>query len=199
MPASSRLRLAAKSGERTFAFPADVTAGRWFEPGRASGEAVFLGYGLGAPDLGWDDCAGIDLRGKIAVILEATLPDGHPLRPAENRRVLGGRAGALRGKGAAAVVTIIDDARESRLAERGLAFDLPRRTRVVDIDNAAPGAAPSTAGCGALPPSRGQAGRGGQPSWDVRRRNWPPCPRLSGRAVPSPRRSCPAGAWRSRS
>ena len=143
MPASSRLRLAAKSGERTFAFPADATAGRWFEPGRASGETVFLGYGLAAPDLGWDDCAGIDLRGKIAVILEATLPEGHPLRPAENRRLLGGRAGALRGKGAAAVVTIVDDARESRLAGKGLSFDLPRRTRVLDIDNAAPGAAPS--------------------------------------------------------
>lgn len=143
VPSASRLKLAAASGERTFAFPADATAGRWFEPGRASGEAVFLGYGLTAPDLGWDDCAGIDLRGKIAVILEATLPEGHPLRPAENRRLLGGRAGALRGKGAAAVVTIVDDARESRLAERDLTFDLPRRTRVLDIDNAAPGAAPS--------------------------------------------------------
>ncbi|MBP1661294.1 MAG: hypothetical protein H6P95_2486, partial [Candidatus Aminicenantes bacterium] len=51
VPSSSRLRLAATSGERTFTFPADATAGRWFEPGRASGEVVFLGYGLGAPDL----------------------------------------------------------------------------------------------------------------------------------------------------
>jgi hypothetical protein len=143
VPSSSRMRLAAASGERTFTFPADATAGRWFEPGGASGEVVFLGYGLGAPDLGWDDCAGIDLQGKIAVILEATLPDGHPLQPAANRRLLGGRAGALRGKGVAAVVTIIDDARESRLTGKGLSFDLPRRTRVLDIDNAAPGAGPS--------------------------------------------------------
>ncbi|HOW86490.1 MAG TPA: M28 family peptidase [Candidatus Aminicenantes bacterium] len=139
-PEASGLRLTTASAERTFAFPADATAGRWFETGRASGEIVFVGYGLAAPELGWDDLAGLDLGGRIAVVLEAILPDNHPLRPADNRRLLGGRAAALRGRGAAAVVTIIDEAREKSLADQGLAFDLPRRTRVLDIDNAAPGA-----------------------------------------------------------
>ncbi len=146
VPAASRLRLVAPAGERVFFFPADATAGRWFETGRAAGEIVFLGYGLAAPDLGWEDGAGIDLTGKIAVILDATLPADHPLDPAANRRRLGGRAGALRERGAAAVVTVIDEARESRLAEKGLSFDLPERSRVLDIDNAAPGAAPPRPG-----------------------------------------------------
>jgi hypothetical protein len=146
VPAASRLRLSAPSGGRDFAFPADATAGRWFETGQASGELVFAGYGLSAPALGWDDLAGLDVKGKIAVLLEATLPPDHPLKPAENRRRLGGRAGALRERGAAAVVTIIDEARESRLAGMGLSFDLPERSRVLDIDNTAPGAAPPRPG-----------------------------------------------------
>ncbi len=146
VPAASRLRLVAPSGERVFSFPAEATAGRWFETGQAAGEIVFLGYGLVAPDLGWEDGAGIDLTGKIAVLLDATLPADHPLDPAANRRRLGGRAGALRERGAAAVVTIIDEARESRLAGMGLSFDLPERSRVLDIDNTAPGAAPPRPG-----------------------------------------------------
>lgn len=141
---ASRLRLSAPSGGRDFTFPADATAGRWFETGRASGELVFVGYGLSAPALGWDDLAGLDVEGKVAVLLEATLPAGHPLKPAENRRLLNGRSAALREKGAAAVVTIVDEAREKRLADGGLSFDLPRRTRVLDVDNAAPGAAPAS-------------------------------------------------------
>ncbi|MBP7705850.1 MAG: M28 family peptidase [Candidatus Aminicenantes bacterium] len=138
--AASRLRLSAPSGSRDFAFPADAAAGRWFETGRASGELVFVGYGLSAPALGWDDLAGLDVEGKIAVLLDAALPPDHALKPAENRRLLNGRSSALREKGAAAVVTIIDESREKRLADGGLSFDLPQRTRVLDIDNAAPGA-----------------------------------------------------------
>jgi len=145
LPSASRLVLSAVPGGRTFSFPLDATVGRSFEPGKASGEIVFLGYGLGAPDLGWDDLAAVDIKGKIAVILEATLPDGHPLDPAKNRRLLGGRAGALRERGAAAVITIIDQAREARLEEKGLTFDLPERVKVLDIVTAAAGAAPPRA------------------------------------------------------
>jgi len=32
-------------------------------------ELVFVGYGIKAPELGWDDYAGVDMKGKIAVIL----------------------------------------------------------------------------------------------------------------------------------
>jgi len=128
-PGASRLRLIAEGRERTFAFPADVTAGRAFEAGRVSGGIVFLGFGLSAPALGWDDLAGVDLKGKIAVILEAVLPSDHPLKPADNRRLIAGRPGVLLDRGAAAVLSIIGEDREARLAERGLPFDLPERLR----------------------------------------------------------------------
>jgi Zn-dependent M28 family amino/carboxypeptidase len=32
-------------------------------------ELVFVGYGINAPELGWNDYAGIDMKGKVAVIL----------------------------------------------------------------------------------------------------------------------------------
>ena len=35
----------------------------------AVGEVVFVGYGIHAPTYGWDDFAGMDLRGKVAVAL----------------------------------------------------------------------------------------------------------------------------------
>ncbi len=151
VPGESGLRLVTAGREQTFRFPEDATAGRSFEPGKASGEIVFLGYGLSAPELGWDDTAGVDLKGQVAVILDATLPDGHPLKPAENRRLLAGRAGALRERGAAAVVTIITAEREARLAEKGLSFDLPERLKFPDVvtgsgTGALPGTAPQRPG-----------------------------------------------------
>src|ERR1035437_9609817 len=38
-------------------------------PSVAEGPVVFLGYGIRAPEYGYDDLAGVDLRGKITVIL----------------------------------------------------------------------------------------------------------------------------------
>jgi hypothetical protein len=133
VPAASRLRLVISSGERIFSFPADATVGRSFEEGRAKSELVFLGFGISAPDLGWDDLKGIDVKGKIAVVLDATLNGDHPLKPSENRRLFTGRAGALRERGAAAVVMIINEDREARLAKAGLPFDLPERLRFPDV------------------------------------------------------------------
>jgi hypothetical protein len=141
---ASGLRLKAGGKERSFAFPADASAGRSFETGKASGPVVFLGLGLAAPALGWDDLAGVELDGRIAVILDATLPAEHPLKPAENRRLLLGRSSALRQRGAAAVVTIIGEEREARLVEKGLSFDLPERLRFPDVVTGTGAAAPGT-------------------------------------------------------
>jgi Zn-dependent M28 family amino/carboxypeptidase len=144
VPEASRLLLVAGGRRREFDFPADASVGRVFDAGQAAGEIVFLGYGLSAPDLGWDDLAGLVLKGKVAVILDATLPDGHRLKPAENRRRLYGRSAALRGKGAVAVITIIPEERESQLRERGLTFDLPERLSFPDVvTTASPAPAPA--------------------------------------------------------
>ena len=56
---------------------------------------VFVGYGLSIPDAGWDDLAGQDLRGKIAVYVNAFAPvkvsDNVQVARQHRRRALGGR------------------------------------------------------------------------------------------------------------
>lgn len=50
--------------------------------GQVAGEAVFVGYGISASALGWDDYAGANLEGKIAVILSgAPKIEGKDKRP----------------------------------------------------------------------------------------------------------------------
>jgi Zn-dependent M28 family amino/carboxypeptidase len=48
----------------------------------ANAPLVFVGYGVNAPELGWNDYAGVDMAGKIAVILvndpDFETPTGHP-------------------------------------------------------------------------------------------------------------------------
>jgi len=55
-----------------FAFGADYVAGSYRVTPRTElkdAPLVFVGYGINAPELGWNDYAGIDMKGKIAVIL----------------------------------------------------------------------------------------------------------------------------------
>ena len=43
---------------------------------------VFIGYGISEPDHGWDDVKGVDLKGKVAVMLLGTpMRDGKPVLP----------------------------------------------------------------------------------------------------------------------
>lgn len=39
------------------------------EAGIKDSDLVFVGYGITAPEYGWDDYAGLDMAGKTAVIL----------------------------------------------------------------------------------------------------------------------------------
>ena len=56
--------------------PRLLTLGRDFVPltvsaeGRQEADVVFAGYGITAPDLGWDDYAGVEARGRVVLILE---------------------------------------------------------------------------------------------------------------------------------
>ncbi|MBS0420023.1 MAG: M28 family peptidase [Proteobacteria bacterium] len=84
---------------------------------------VFIGYGIKAPDKGWDNFAGVDLHGKVALVL-ANDPDfeATPDSPAYGKfdgkaMVYGGRFGAkvaaAQAAGAAAVLVIHEDAAAS--------------------------------------------------------------------------------------
>ena len=54
---------------RAFALGSDFAPLAVSADGVEEGEAVFAGYGITAPSLGWDDYAGLDARGKIVLVL----------------------------------------------------------------------------------------------------------------------------------
>ena len=109
---------------------------------------VFVGYGVKAPDLGWDSFAGVDLHGKVALIL-ANDPDyeAAPGSPAFGRfggkaMVYPGRFGAkvaaAQAAGAAAVLVIHEDA-----AARYPWLQVANGDRIASMElAAAPGASP---------------------------------------------------------
>lgn len=66
------LTIRGRDGAREYVYGEDFTA--WtkrVEPTVSveNAELVFVGYGIVAPELNWNDYAGVDMRGKIAVIL----------------------------------------------------------------------------------------------------------------------------------
>jgi len=51
-------------------------------PAVSNAPMVFIGYGISEPGHGWDDAAGLDLKGKVAVMLIGTpARDGRPVLP----------------------------------------------------------------------------------------------------------------------
>jgi hypothetical protein len=71
--------------------------------GEVEGEVVFVGHGAAIPDAGWDDYAGVDVRGKIAVAL-----DGTPRELAGERVSRLDKLLAARRRGAAALLLVAD-------------------------------------------------------------------------------------------
>ncbi|WP_233262176.1 M28 family metallopeptidase [Vitiosangium sp. GDMCC 1.1324] len=82
-----------------------IISSRMGEPGAVDAPMVFVGYGLSIPDAGYDDLAGVDLKGKVAVILQ-----GGPEKISGALRAHHGssseRAKALRKAGAVGVILV---------------------------------------------------------------------------------------------
>jgi hypothetical protein len=65
------LRIAGRGSEKTFAYGNEfVLDSGVFEPTvTAEGEIIFVGYGAVAPEYNWDDYKGVDVRGKVLMML----------------------------------------------------------------------------------------------------------------------------------
>lgn len=110
------LTVVSASGD-TLAFqaPRDYTAeaGHPGEKSSVDGEVVFVGYGISAPEQRWDDFKGVDVRGKVLLVMNND-PAGDPKLFAGPKRLYYGRWSykfeeAAR-RGAAACVVIHTDA-----------------------------------------------------------------------------------------
>jgi len=73
--------------------------------GEYEGNAALVGLGVSAPKLGWDDLKDIDLSGKIAIILDAKLPEDHFLKT--DRSYIRSRLTRLFSKRAKGAITVI--------------------------------------------------------------------------------------------
>lgn len=96
-----------------------------------SAPLVFAGFGISAPDLGYDDFAGIDVEGKLVVVLSGAPSDFGSLE----RTVLSSskvRDAELRTRGAAGVIVVQPDG--GRLASRPRTGFVPPNS---EIDSAA--------------------------------------------------------------
>lgn len=77
--------------------------------GPISGELAFLGYGIEAPPLGYDEFAGVDLAGKVALVLRYEPQEKDELSPFDGRKpsrwsALRYKAMKARERGATAVI-----------------------------------------------------------------------------------------------
>jgi len=87
-PASIKVSATGKS-TMTLKSPDDVVvfAGSAVEDSKASGELVYVGYGAAAPEYRWDDYKGMDLKGKILLVLV-----NDPPASAAEPKLFGGKA-----------------------------------------------------------------------------------------------------------
>ncbi|MDP3675150.1 MAG: M28 family peptidase [Novosphingobium sp.] len=68
----SPLTVSGPAAQMSFAYGTEYVAGSYRVTPQtriADSELVFAGYGIVAPELGWNDYAGVDMKGKTAVIL----------------------------------------------------------------------------------------------------------------------------------
>lgn len=72
-PGSVALLAGNNHPRKEYRFPDDFFPGSNSASGNISGELVYVGFGISAPELGYDDYKGIDVKGKI-VLMETGVP-----------------------------------------------------------------------------------------------------------------------------
>lgn len=130
---NTRMRIISERGERVYYYEKDF-GGSFRRSGSYTGDVVFVGFGLSAPDQGWDDCKDLDLSGKVVVILDGKLPERHALAATANRAR--SRINALRNKGAAAVLTVVSkDRQKKKDAGVEIFYNIPRGRMAVSYES----------------------------------------------------------------
>jgi aminopeptidase YwaD len=110
---SSRFEISAGADSQDLQLEKEFIPLNFSSNGRVSGGVVFAGYGITAPEYGYDDYAGLDVKGKIVIVL------AHEPQEFDEKSVFGGKsytdhsqyyskAANARAHGAKAVVAVKD-------------------------------------------------------------------------------------------
>jgi hypothetical protein len=94
---------------------------------------LFLGYGIEAPDHGWNDYEGLDVSGKIAVMVSgAPTRDGEPVLPDEQHRLYSSLSRSANARimsavdhGVSTIIVVVDSASTSLWEEVAAMMDRP--------------------------------------------------------------------------
>lgn len=112
----TRIKVSNGIGEHVYYF-GKAFSGNFTESGSWSGNVVFAGLGISDPAGGWDDLDGLDLKGKIVIILDEQKPGNGGFEPGFTRTGrLNARIAEIRNRGALAVFSIVSEEREKRMA-----------------------------------------------------------------------------------
>jgi len=91
--------------------------------GSASGEVVFAGYGIHAADLGYDDYAGLDVKGKIVLVLRFSPEGDNPDSRFQPYMALRRKAADARAFGATALLVATGPVGSKETAPVKISFD----------------------------------------------------------------------------
>jgi hypothetical protein len=77
----NRLVLGGGDGTREYLVGQDFTPFSFSDSGQAHGEIIFAGYGITAPELDYDDYAGVDVTGQLVLLLSGEPRERDPESP----------------------------------------------------------------------------------------------------------------------
>jgi hypothetical protein len=118
----TKITLSKGSGEQVYYF-GNGFSGSFSVSGSYSGNIVFAGAGIYDPENSWDDLSGLDLSGKVVVILDVQLPGTKYELGSTLTNRLNSRISEIRKRGASAVLTIVDPVRQGLMTEGFDIFD----------------------------------------------------------------------------
>jgi hypothetical protein len=113
--AGTRMKVIKNGIESTYYFGKSF-GGNFPVSGTYSGSIVFAGLGISDPDSGWDDLKGLDLRGKIVIIIDEKRPDIKSPPSDWLTARLGEVVKVIREGGASAILSVVSPEKQKRIA-----------------------------------------------------------------------------------
>ena len=134
---TNAFRIRTRSGEKSYEIKSEFSPFEMTANGSAHGEIVFAGYGITAPRYHYDDYAGVDVRGKIVLVLrhEPGEEDSTSVFLGKTPTEYSGVDTKVRTAmehGAAGVIVVTDPLNHASLAPRG--FPWPSLSRIIPKD-----------------------------------------------------------------
>jgi hypothetical protein len=119
---NTRIILSKGSGEQIYYFGKGFS-GNFSVSSSCTGNALFAGAGIYDPENGWDDLNGLDLTGKVVIILDVQRPGTKYASGSSLTGRLNSRISEIRKRGASAVLSIVSPERENRRIQGYNIFD----------------------------------------------------------------------------